>query len=167
LIEIARACAKDRAVLNTVATATSKASTVICARPHHALFRGLGAALALLTFASPLLGSFHEAAVPHIACPEDGELIDVPVERAHSHAAVPEEGPSLFAERDPAGPTPAGGQHDHCQIALQAHVSARQPGKVRAVKSAVLVAAAPLPVEPPRLRNLALYRIAPKASPPA
>jgi len=140
---------------------------VICARPHHALFRGLGAALALLTFASPLLGFFHEAAVPHITCPEDGELIDVPVERAHSHAAVPEKGPSLFAERDPAGPTPAAGQHDHCQIVLQAHVSARQPGKVRAVKSTVLVAAVPVPAEPPRLRSLALYRLAPKASPPA
>ena len=158
---------KNRAVLNTVAAATSKAATVICARPHHALFRGLGAALALLTFASPLLGSFHEAAVPHITCPEDGELIDVPVARAHSHAAVPEEGPSLFAERDPAGPTPTGGQHDHCQIALQAHISARQPGKVRAVKPAVLVAAALVPAEPPSLRNLTLYRIAPKASPPA
>jgi len=139
---------------------------VIRARLHR-LFRGTGAALAVVLFAAPILGSLHDATVRHVACPEDGELIDVPVARAHSHAAVPEEGPSLFAERDPAGPTPAAGQHDHCQIVLQAHVSARQPGKVRAVKSTVLVAAVPVPAEPPRLRSLALYRLAPKASPPA
>ena len=157
----------DRGVLNTGGAATSKAATVICARPNHALFRGLGAALALLTFASPLLGSFHEAAVPHVTCPEDGELIDVPVERGHNHAAVSDEGPSLFAERDPAAPTPAGAHHDHCRIALQAHFGAQQPDRVRVVRPTALVAAAPVPAERPKLRSLALYRIAPKASPPA
>jgi hypothetical protein len=143
-----------------------KGGTVICARPNHALFRGLGAALALLTFASPLLGTFHEATVSHITCPDDGELIDVPVARAHGHATATDEGLSLFAERDSA-PTPAEGHHDHCAIALQAHVAARQPAKVRGVQPTVLVAAAPVPVEQPRLRGLAIYLIAPKASPPA
>jgi len=139
---------------------------VICARPKHALFRGLGAALALLTFASPLLRSLHEALVPHIACPEDGELIDAPAHRAHNHAPASSEDASLFAERDPAGPAPAGDHHDHCPIALQAHLSARQPGKVRVVAPAVLIAAAPVPAQQQAFRSLAVYRIAPKASPP-
>src|SRR2546426_12188705 len=78
-----------------------------------------------------------------------------------------DEGPSLFAERDPAAPTPARGHHDHCRIALQAHVGARQPGRVRVLQPTALIAAAPVPAEQPRLRSLAPYRLAPKASPPA
>src|ERR1700730_6466615 len=52
----------------------------------HSVLRGSASALALLTAVSPLLGSLHEAAVRHLACPEDGELIDAPPQARHHRA---------------------------------------------------------------------------------
>jgi hypothetical protein len=139
---------------------------VKCARPERP-FRAAGAALALLTFASPLLGSFHEAAVRHSTCPEDGALIESPAQPAHPHAEASGDGPSLFPERDPAGPPGGEGAHHHCAVAAQVQLRAREPSRQRfAVPAPVLLAAASVAQEPPVLRSFAIYRIAPKASPP-
>jgi hypothetical protein len=130
------------------------------------VFRGVAAAVAFATFASPLLETFHQASVRHIVCPEDGELIDAPVEAAHRHARVPRDGASLFSEHDPSGPGPTDGRHDHCAIALRGHLRAREESR-KAYVLHLVGANAPKPAhEPERLSSLALYRLAPKASPP-
>ena len=156
-------------MLNASPSGDVQGETVIRARVHRVAFvhRGVGAALALLTFLSPLLGSFHEAAVRHVTCPEDGELIDAPPQVAHQHRQAAGDGQELFAERDPAGPRRAGQDHDHCAVVLQAHLRGREQSR----KPFVVTAADAAPVvsvsqEPPSLRGLALYRLAPKASPP-
>jgi hypothetical protein len=139
---------------------------VIRARVHR-VSRGVGAALALLTFASPLLETVHEASVRHVACPEDGELIDAPAQAPHQHVLASSDSPALFSERDPAAPPVSGQNHQHCVVMLQAHQSAReQSHKLPLITLLDAATATPVPPEPPRLRSLALYRLAPKASPP-
>jgi len=132
----------------------------------HRVFRGVGAALAVLTFASPLLGSLHEAAVRHVACPEDGELIDEPSQPPHQHGRASSDAPALFAEGYP-GTTPSGQGHEHCAVLFQAHLRGReQSRKPFAVTAQHALAALRVPDGTPRLRGLVLYRLAPKASPP-
>jgi hypothetical protein len=139
---------------------------VIRARLHRAS-RGVGAALALLTFASPLVGSWHEAAVRHVACPEHGELIDAPAQVQHQHAKAASDSPVLFAETDPAAPSDSGARHDHCVIVVRAQQHAREQSRSLIVVAAPDAPAAQfIPDEAPQLQSLALYRLAPKASPP-
>jgi hypothetical protein len=134
----------------------------------HRVFSGVGAALAVLTFASPLLESVHEANVRHVACPEDGELVEAPAQAPHQHAQASGDLAALFAERDPAAPASSGQGHHHCAVMLQAHLRAREQSHKRlAVAVLAAVAVASVPDESPQLRSVALYRIAPKASPPA
>jgi hypothetical protein len=68
--------------------------------PLHRICPGVGAALALLTLASPLLVTFHEASVRHVTCPEHGELVDPPL-RALSRAEA-DQLSSLHFERKTA-----------------------------------------------------------------
>jgi len=139
---------------------------VIRARLRH-VFRGVGAVLALLTVVSPLLGSLHEASVQHVACPEDGELIDAPAQAPHQHAPASSNLSALFAERDPPRPPASGQGHEHCAVIRQAHFRAReQSRKLFAITVPDTLAVASAPNEAPRLRSVALYRLAPKASPP-
>ena len=150
--------------MNRGGSSEVKHGTVIRARLHR-ISPGLGAALALLTFISPLLGTFHEAAVRHVACPEHGELIDAPDEAPHPHARASTGSPALFAESDPAGPSNSG--EEHCAIALAAQVRAHQQPQSLSIDITPGAAVAPQPHrEAPRPFSLAVYRLAPKASPP-
>src|SRR3954454_19784055 len=88
--------------------------------------RVASALLAVALFASPLLESLHEAQRVHLACPEDGELIDAPMAPAHQHARATGDGPFLFAEHDSSSPVSSEGGHDHCAIVTQAHMRARE-----------------------------------------
>jgi hypothetical protein len=131
------------------------------------LRRGAAALLALALFSSPILETLHEADRVHVACPEDGELVDAPVTPAHQHARASRSGPSLFAEHDSSGPASSERGHDHCAIASHAHLRGREQSQ-RLFVPVVLQAGAIASVaqEPARLSGLALYRLAPKASPP-
>jgi len=131
----------------------------------HRISPGVGAALALLTLASPLLATFHQAVVRHVTCPEHGELVDAPLEAPHPHAQPSTGLPGLFAERDPAGPSGAGEEHEHCAISLQGQVRATEQSPKPFVVTAPEVVA-PSPREGPGLHGVAVYRLAPKASPP-
>jgi len=51
----------------------------------------LATVLAAVMAISPVLGTLHEASVRHVACPDDGELIEAPVQRAHAHAPAGKE----------------------------------------------------------------------------
>jgi hypothetical protein len=133
----------------------------------HRVPRGISAALALLTAALPLVGSLHEANTRHVACPEDGELIEAPSQAPHQHARASTDAPALFAERDPSAPPASGQGHQHCAVMSQAHLRARQHSRSLVVVTVPpALAAASVPDSTPRLRSLALYRLAPKASPP-
>jgi hypothetical protein len=123
--------------------------------------------LAAALLVAPLLETAHEARVSHVACPEDGELIDVPAQARHDHARGAGVGAQLFREGDPAAPAGTGSGHQHCIVALRSHLRAREtsvpklstPYQLAAVSTAV--AALPVP-----LRSIALYRLAPKSGPP-
>jgi hypothetical protein len=135
--------------------------------PAHRTFRGIAAAIATWTLALPLLETLHEADSVHVACPEDGELVDAPVAAAHQHARAPRNGASLFAEHDSSGPLPSDRGHDHCAIASQAHLRGREESRKQSVSYLLqAVAVATLPPEPAQLKSFAIYRFAPKASPP-
>jgi hypothetical protein len=131
----------------------------------HRICPGVGAVLALLTLVSPLLVTFHEAAVRHVTCPEHGELVDAPLEAPHPHGHPSTGLPGLFAEGDPSGPSGPGEEHEHCAVNLHGQLRAtEQSRKPFVVTTPEVVTASPR--ERPRLRGLAVYRLAPKASPP-
>lgn len=139
-----------------------------CVRAQRAGVRRVGLALALLTAASPLLDSLHEASVRHVACPEDGELVEAPVQRAHSHRRDYGVTSSLFAENDSDGPRGVVAGHDHCAIALQGHLRAREQSQdTGAIDALALTTASFAPAEPRELHGFTLYLLVPKASPPA
>src|SRR2546430_2567418 len=130
---------------------------VIYASQHRA-FRGIAAAIAVWTLASPLLETLHEADRVHVACPEDGELIDAPVAAPHQHARASRKGASLFAEHDSSGPVSSERGHDHCAIASQAHLRGREESRRHFVPYVLqAVAVATLPQEPARLKSFAIY----------
>lgn len=132
-------------------------------------FRWLGAAVALLLAVGPVLGALHFATAGHVACPEDGELIDAApaaVQASGNSVQISAESRLIARESGPAGGDHSG-LHAHCAIALQAHVRARAASTTRVGGSvAGPPAAAPVMPDPPRLASLAVYRLAPKASPP-
>jgi hypothetical protein len=124
---------------------------------------------------SPLVGSLHEAAVRHVACPEDGELIDAPSQAPHQRAPASRpaaarekstDSPAFSAERDPPAPPFSGQGHEHCAVVSQAHLRARErsPSFIVTIPGALTAASAVGAT--PRLRSRAIYRLAPKASPP-
>jgi hypothetical protein len=123
----------------------------------------------MVLFAAPLLEARHAATVRHVACPEDGELIDAGSQgAARSQPAVesPTDGPAVAAE-DPAGRTRGALDHGHCVVALQSHAKARQAAPARVDLRVVELREAEVSrPAPPELRSVALYRLAPKASPP-
>ena len=124
------------------------------------------AALAAVMAISPLLGTLHDASVRHFACPEDGELVEAPAQRAHAHEQAGAQR-ALFPEA-PVAPSAPGAEHDHCVIASQLRgnsgvaVSPSTAGSF----SGLVSRPAKLP-ERPAAPGLALYRLVPKASPPA
>jgi len=131
-------------------------------------FRGAASTLlAFALFASPVLESLHEAQRAHFACPEDGELVDAPLAPAHRHAHASGSGAFLFAEHDSSVPVSSEAGHDHCAIAAQAHLRAREKTHASKVPPALQGRlTATVAGEQPELTTLAIYRFAPKASPP-
>lgn len=130
--------------------------------------RGLGAALAAVLAISPLLGALHDASVRHIACPDDGDLIELPAqgEQPHRHASATAAA-ALFPEA-PLAPDSPGTGHDHCVIAslLRSPVGAStwQPDAIAPPRA---LAPSAQPPEQSVAPGLALYKLVPKASPPA
>ena len=126
--------------------------------------RATAGLLAAALFAGPLLESAHEASVRHVACPEDGELVDAPAQPRHAHAPQTNDGPDLFPEREQ--PATGGAVHEHCAIALRGHLRARPADAARLAPPDDVVALAAAPVAPPVRASAALYLLAPKAGPP-
>jgi len=127
----------------------------------------LAVVLASVTLAAQISSVAHMALVRHAICPEHGELIH-PDELGGSAGA-----PRALAKPDataiqsaPQLPTVHG--HDHCLLA-----SYRRQRIIPAAGTVALVAPTPmvgdscLVADAPRPALVALYRLAPKNSPPA
>lgn len=120
------------------------------------------AALLALAFAlASLLGMAHEATTRHATCAEHGELVHAPARVARSERTT-----AASALRG-AAPAALHG-HDHCSINATTRASShdlRRPAIARGPLAARDIARAPR--TDALAPSLALYRTAPKTSPPA
>jgi hypothetical protein len=115
---------------------------------------------ALVWLLGPLLGALHLATVQHVVCPDDGELVDASEETGAAR-------PAQASSREVSPPSSAPGhEHGHC-----ANVLASRQRVLAPTPTASGFALAPAPEPSPRRwpalrRSAALYRVAPKSSPP-
>ena len=130
--------------------------------------RACAAGLALLAALGPLLGLAHAEAVRHATCAEHGELIEAAsasAEIGHDHDGLPEDAASAQTDRGVAG---KGHQHDHCALAQHSRDRAAQPQPTAPSAPACgAQGCTGLDETELRLARAALYRLAPKGSPPA
>jgi hypothetical protein len=125
------------------------------------------AALTALVFVlSSLLGVLHEAATTHVRCAQHGELMDggLPLAGSVPNARDARDGNS--ASVGDGGATTISG-HEHCALASAMRASRIAPcppalSAAPVVTAEVAIAAA----ADVAVRDRALYRIAPKTSPP-
>lgn len=128
-------------------------------------FRAFAAGVALLVAAVPVLETLHLAAVRHVACLEDGELIEDAVD--HSGDLAHEDGATgvVLPEQHSV---PLAQRAHHCALALQNRTGSRAVSvRTEVVRVSQLLLLRKVSPEPAQLRTLAVYRLAPKASPPA
>ena len=127
--------------------------------------------VALCCLVGQLSGLAHMLLVQHVTCPEHGELVHSGAV-AHTDvtdlAAVSDATPAtgLVSSGDATAEEPAGHGHDHCLAAAhgRGHVGL---GGAAAGALAPSPALAGLPTDAaPHLAHDALYRLAPKTSPP-
>jgi hypothetical protein len=132
--------------------------------------RALAATVAALVVSAPLLDWLHAGSVSHVACAEHGELIDADGPGAQRAANAPhqhQDGGVLLAEHDRSIPLEAGQAHEHCAVIAHSRLRAKTSEPVAFADVAAQPPALPqTQPEPPRLRSQALYRLAPKSSPP-
>jgi hypothetical protein len=106
--------------------------------------------------------AFHSSHSPHVTCAEHGELLDVGRSIDAATDAHDEQG----WRASPA--TVAGHEHEHCVLASFAQSFATGGAAPAALSTPVPVAADSLaPCDEPRASAVAVYRVAPKCSPPA
>jgi hypothetical protein len=133
--------------------------------------RTLASALALLTLLSPLLGALHDGTVAHVTCAEHGELVEAGSAERQRAASSPHQHQAsgvLLSESDSRGGQRFGEHHEHCIVAAQSRVRATA-ASTRAASVALVaraVASSEVP-QAPALHPQAIYRLAPKSSPPA
>lgn len=117
----------------------------------------------LLAFAVANLGELvHEATVLHQRCLEHGELIHGVIDPGAIAAPSP--------ERDlrRTGRSPADDDHDHCYVSVAPHQRAAvDSGVIRADVAAPTFPAPLAPATASVAATVALFRTAPKTSPPA
>lgn len=119
-----------------------------------------GAALLVASFlAAQLIALAHQSDAEHSVCPEHGELV-------HGRTlAAAWSGPVGEARQAPQTPRD---DHDVCELTLASHERFQPPEAAPAVDDPpVAVRRAPPPRERLAGHSLALYRLAPKTSPPA
>ena len=120
--------------------------------------------VAVTVGSGPLLGIAHLAAIAHVVCPRDGELIEARTE----DLATPL--PRTAPEYRSAGSLPSRSDHghEHCPFATHSLPrSVASGGRTVATVKLDAVGAVVRPRCSPRYLTVELYRLAPKHSPPA
>lgn len=123
----------------------------------------LGVLLALVCIVAQLGAALHLGLVRHVRCAAHGELMHADAGHDHADPTTALDVSTTRAVVFDAGAAPEH-EHDHCQALASRSVEPTAP--------AVLVAAPPVTVDPPApvarplVVVVALYRLAPKASPP-
>jgi len=124
----------------------------------------VAAALAALFAVGQLAGFLHLVTVRHQRCAEHGEVVDVQARRSPSVAARDDQ----RARLDAAEPGDRDHRHEHCALAPQRRdEAALLPQQAPLAQPPPCLAQSPVPVETPPALGHALYRLAPKTSPPA
>ena len=121
--------------------------------------RRLQAAFTALTFViAGVFSLVHEATTTHVRCAEHGEITHV--DPGVHGAAV--QGDTPVAEGQP----PIGHSHEHCLLQCAAHAAPPQPAPAITVVPVATEHVA-IAIVPAVAARDALYRTAPKTSPPA
>ncbi len=120
---------------------------------------------AVAVTAGPILGTAHLASVQHVACPVDGELIEI-----HRGTSAQRAEPTLAAQvvlRPDASQTrESNHQHEHCSYATHASPATATSSVAVASDVPAIPAGSVIPSRAPLGSRVDLYRIAPKSSPP-
>jgi hypothetical protein len=122
--------------------------------------RALAALIGLVFVLANLAGFVHEATAMHVRCAEHGEMVHGETGRmidAAAHATL---------AADPGASENRG--HDHCGLASLIRQSRCAPNAPVLVPAPVTITAhATAPDRVATVRDVSVYRIAPKTSPPA
>jgi len=121
---------------------------------------------AVVVLAAPLAGIEHEASVRHVACLLDGEMVDAaPLSAAELAAPEHHHSRSVVERGQDRAP---GFEHGaHCLVAAWLHQQAgTSSGRTKSVPPAPAAARTVSSVPDCRTPAIALYRLAPKLSPP-
>jgi hypothetical protein len=128
--------------------------------------RYLAGALALFALLGQFANLAHLAVAQHAVCPEHGELVhsDQPGRR-NPLVSLTE---SLTTALRPSGEAASKHSHDHCGIATQRREALLlAPPSAERVRLPAALATDWLPERQPRFAGQAVFRFAPKCSPPA
>lgn len=122
------------------------------------------AAIAVLLLAAHTAALLHEVTTVHAVCAEHGEYLEGSEHAASQEAAADPESSSYLPG---AAAAEDGAHHEHCPVA-----AFRSAASVRGAAVELLPVAVPAPAKPlahaePRAPAIAVYRVAPKSSPPA
>lgn len=127
------------------------------------------AALAALFLLGPIMGYAHLLLVRHAQCPEHGELVHL------GEAAVAPEGDIGLESNRPGAATDVVGSghqsenhgHDHCDLVATRKAQAPLHAAGPALQAAATPSPHPIDDGPLAGSQIAIYRLAPKNSPPA
>jgi hypothetical protein len=119
----------------------------------------VAACAVVLLVTAQLAGLWHQAVERHITCSEHGEQVDAATLVGDLHACDHDH--LVGVESGHAG------SHEDCAIARALHQSAQTSGFTHAPALVPLVTTTGATVVTSTARTRALYRIAPKTSPPA
>ncbi len=124
--------------------------------------RFAASALALLFLYGQVASYAHLANVRHVRCADHGELIDLHGDQVEAAPADASAGPRLIASHDCTSH-----RHEHCAIAAQRRESSAGAEHHEVATVAPRAVAREFTASPDRPHTpLALYRLAPKTSPP-
>lgn len=111
-----------------------------------------------------LAGVAHMALVRHVTCPEHGELLHAEDDGTPS-APTPADGTASLAALTEDSESSHG--HDHCAVAIQRRAQTMPVSRVAVAHTVSPVTEASNERAAPAMPLGAIYRLAPKSSPPA
>ncbi len=112
-----------------------------------------------------LAGVAHMALVRHVTCPEHGELLHAGDDETPSPPTPADGAAASFAALTEDSESSHG--HDHCAVAIQRRAETMPVSRVKVAHTVTRVTEAAKERAAPAMPLGAIYRLAPKSSPPA